>query len=214
MANSLVKAPVFINAKYINATNDSQVGGAVVAAPSGVQISQGQQTLPGDRIVVDDATALALSATATGTLYGGIYMYVQTLSSSTAAPAVGTAAFFRAADVGVQYMVTADGQPSAAVPAFIAGVFVNAITKGNYGWIQLAGVATVQFDAAAPTDATAGRPVFAKISPTTPGAFDSGISVTIATTVTQLPLILGTAIETPTNAGLKKVLINRGLGRL
>src|ERR1700676_698809 len=89
----------FLTARYLNDVNDATLGGQIQSVPAGVPASQGIQTQPGDRIVLDDATALALSDTAIGTLWGGIYEYVQSKAASTAAPAVGIAAFFLAADV-------------------------------------------------------------------------------------------------------------------
>src|ERR1700758_821268 len=94
----LTKQADQLTARFLNDVNDAVAGGAIVSLPSGVTGPAVSATQPGDRIVLDDATALALSDTAIGTLFGGIYMYVQTLSSSTAAPARGTGAFIRAAD--------------------------------------------------------------------------------------------------------------------
>src|SRR5271163_1273620 len=136
----LTKQAVFVASK-LNLVNDTVAGGAIVSLPAGLTGPQVSQTLPGDKIVLDDVGAAALSATATGTLYGGVYMYVLTLSSSTASPARGTAAFWRAADIPSAlaglYQVTADVQPLTTVPTFFAGVFLNAVTKGNYGWMQI-----------------------------------------------------------------------------
>src|SRR5579863_2181144 len=113
----LTKQANWQSAKYLNTVNDVAAGGQQVSVPSGVTQVQANQLYPGDRILLDDVSALALSDTVnTGTLYGGIYTYVQTLSSSTAAPARGAAAFYRAADLPPAftpplYQVTADGQP-------------------------------------------------------------------------------------------------------
>src|SRR5271154_1552544 len=137
----LTKQAVFETAQYLNTVNDTASGGAVLTLPPGAPAPSTSQTIPGDRIVLDDVTAAALSSTAIGTLYGGIYEYVATLSSSTAAPARGAAAFYRAADLppaftAPLYQVTADANPTTTLPTLIAGVFINAITKGNFGWIQ------------------------------------------------------------------------------
>lgn len=210
MADSFVKSPAYVNAKYLNDVNDSVVGGALLGVPSGVQSSQGQQTLPGDRIILDDATALALSDTAVGTLYGGIYMYVLSKSGSTAAPAAQVPAFFLAADIGVQYQVTPDAQPTAAIPTFFAGVYINAISKGQYGWIQIAGIATVTYQGTV-TSTTAGHTVNVGISQTPP-AFDAGVATY---TALLYGLCVGVAIDAPANAGTgKKILLKTGLGRL
>src|SRR5882724_318408 len=91
----LTKQADQLTARFLNDVNDATSGGAVVSAPSGVTAVQASATQPGDRIVLDDATALALSDTAVGTLFGGVYMYVGTLTPETAAPARGKFAFWR-----------------------------------------------------------------------------------------------------------------------
>lgn len=74
-----------------------------------------------------------------GTLYGGVYKYVQTASGSTASPARGQLAFWSDPD---NFVVSAD-----ATDGNQAGVFLNSITKGNWGWIQVGGIASVLFRA-------------------------------------------------------------------
>src|ERR1700685_2654558 len=125
----LTKQAELLSIRFLNQVNDSVAGGAVASVPAGAAVVQSSQTLPGDRIVLDDATALALSNTTVGTLYGGIYMYVQA-STTTLAIALGGIAFYKQADVGVAYAVYGDAQPAAATPSFIAGIFINAITSG------------------------------------------------------------------------------------
>lgn len=79
-----------------------------------------------------------------GTLYHGRYQCIQLISTS-AASLRGQAAFWPTASLSAQlapsrYQVTAsvtNGQQ--------AGVFINALTPGNYGWIQLDGLCTVQW---------------------------------------------------------------------
>lgn len=76
MANSFSKQPVWLGG-YLNAVNDSVVGGLITTVPNGVSASQGNQTLPGDHIVFDEATANGLSLATTGTVHGGYFQYVQ-----------------------------------------------------------------------------------------------------------------------------------------
>lgn len=197
----LTKQATFLTFKFLNDVNDSASGGVPVSLPAGVPLPQSSQTLPGDRIVLDDATALALSDTTVGTLFGGIYMYVQTLAAGTTAPARGAAAFIRAADfpggATQAYMVTGDPQPTAAIPTFVAGVFINAITKGNFGWIQVGGTMSCLFDATI-TAAAVGNPVTLKIGSTT-GTFDVGVAVaaTLAGTIAAVDTLVGMAIVLP-----------------
>jgi hypothetical protein len=201
-----------LTARFLNDVNDSVSGGAIVSLPSGVSSPAVSATQPGDRIILDDATALALSDTSVGTLYGGIYEYVQTLSSSTAAPAVGTAAFFRSGDIGgaTPYMVTADAQPTTAVPTYFQGVFINAITKGNFGWIQVAGIASCLFDSAV-TAAAAGNSVSVKVSAAVASTFDVGVSVASALLYASM---VGVAVTLPATSTISKVAITRFISRL
>jgi hypothetical protein len=207
----------FLTAANLNDVNDSVVGGQIQSVPSAVPASQGIQTLPGDRIILDDATAFALSDTTIGTLYGGIYMYVQA-TWTTAAAAFGTAAFYKAADVGnlaptspntTAYVVYSDAQPSTTVPSYFAGVFISAPTKNNYCWIQIQGMATCLFDSAV-TAAAAGNWVSVKVSSAVASCFDVGAAVGVVT----LSALVGTAVGLPVISTASKVSIWRGFGRL
>jgi hypothetical protein len=205
----LTKQAVMLTAKYLNDVNDSVQGGAIFTIPSPVQGPAWSQTIPGDRLVLDDASALALSDTVVGTLYGGVYEYVQTYLSSAAAPARGQAAFWLIASLPpntpLAYQVTADAQPTAALPAYIAGVFINAVTKGNYGWIQNAGIASILPDSSM-TSAALATTISAKVSPTNASTFDAGV---VLSTVT-LANVFGVAIGTPVASTISQVIITRG----
>jgi len=207
----LTKQADRLTAKFLNDVNDLVSGGAVVSVPSGAPSPQVSQTQPGDRIVLDDATALALSDTAVGTLYGGVYMYAGTLSSATATYIRGRIAFYRSNELpggATQgYIVTSDANPTAAVPAYIAGILLNTLTAGNFGWIQVAGTASVGFDATLTASAT-GASVSAKVSASTgtPSAADAGAVLSTTTLAFQL----GVAIGSPISSTISSVIITRG----
>lgn len=196
--------------RFLNSTNDANSGGQIVSLPVGAPSPAVSQTIPGDRIVLDDATASALSNTTIGTLYGGVYMYVGTLSTSTALPARGQIAFWRSNELPggatQAYTCTADAQPTTAIPAYIAGVFINAITKGNYGWIQVAGTASVFYDSTITAPAQ-GITVSAKVSAGVPSTGDAGVAIS----TTTLAFVLGVAIGSPTSSTISSVIITRGL---
>ena len=206
---NLVKQADFQTAKFLNAVNDAASGGVIVSLPAGVQSPYVSQTIPGDRIVLDDATALALSQTSVGTLYGGVYMYVGTVATASASPARGLIAFWPTGNLPngatPSYVASSDAAPTAALPAYIAGVFINALTKGNFGWIQVAGTASVQFDGAVTSSALAAT-VSAKVSPTNASTADSNV---VLTTIT-LANVLGVAIGTPITSAISAVIITRG----
>jgi hypothetical protein len=204
----LTKQAVLLTAKYLNDVNDAVAGGAPVSVPSGAPVVQYSQTIPGDRIVLDDATALALSDTVVGTLYGGVYQYVG--NTSDGASVRGKVAFFQAADVGGSasvYRVNTVAKPATNVPSYIAGIFINAITASYFGWIQVAGAASVLFDSVALTAIAAGNWVSAKVSATTAGTADVGAAVGVVT----IAALIGVAVGLPTSATVSTVMITRGL---
>src|ERR1700728_27958 len=112
----------------------------------------------GSRIWVDGSPPGVRYDSAVGTLYGGEYQYVQTFLTSTAAPAVGQPAAWawdQANAAFESYIVTPDTNSAIRTGRF-AGVYINALTKGQYGWIQVTGKASVLFKngltAATPAD--------------------------------------------------------------
>jgi hypothetical protein len=196
--------------RFLNSTNDATSGGQIVSLPTGVTGPAVSQTIPGDRIVLDDATAAALSNTTVGTLYGGVYMYVGTLATATQAPRRGGIAFWRSNELPggatLGYTCTSDAQPTAAIPSYIAGVFINSITAGNFGWIQVAGTASVLYDSSV-TAAATGISVSAKVSASLPATADAGVALSITTLAFQL----GVAIGSPVSSTISSVIITRGL---
>jgi hypothetical protein len=205
----LTKQADFLTAKFLNDVNDAASGGIIVSVPSGAPSPAVSQTIPGDRIVLDDATALALSDTAVGTLYGGIYMYVQ-YKTTTQAAARGGIAFYKQADVGTAYIAYGDAQPATATPSFIAGIFLSAPTANNYCWIQIAGVASVLFDSAV-TATTVGSMVAAKVSATVASTADNA-PVVSQQTVADL---LGVSIQTVAASTVSQVSLTRSpFGRI
>jgi hypothetical protein len=200
----LTKQAVQLSSKYLNDINDASVGGVIVSVPSGVPSPQIYSAQPGDRIVLDDATALALSDTTIGTLYGGVYMYVQ-FKTTTRAAVKGGIVFFAAADLGTSYIAYGDALPTTAVPTYIAGVLICVLTTTYYGWIQVAGVATVLFDAGM-TAAAAGNWVSAKVSPGTASTADCGAAAGVVT----LAAMLGVAVGLPVTSTASTVMLTRG----
>ena len=139
-----------LNANY----QDGAIGGQLNTAPSGLQTSQGQQTLPGDRILLSPADALAASNNNNAVLYTGSYRYVAIKNNSTSNPALGHGAFWvdvtgaNNTTTDGQYQVQSDEAANFGVVQF-AGVFLKGITlnanNNYYWWIQEAGKATLAF---------------------------------------------------------------------
>lgn len=204
-AGYFTKQADMLTAKFLNDVNDATLGGAVVSVPSGVQAPQSSATLPGDRIILDDATALALSDTAIGTLFGGIYMYVQ-FKTTTRAAVRGGIVFFKTADIGTAYIAYGDADPSTTVPTHVAGILINVITTAQYGWIQVAGAASVLFDSASLTAIADGNWVTVKVSATTASTADVGAVAGVVT----IAALLGVACGIPTSATVSTVMLFRG----
>lgn len=129
-------------------------------------------------------------------LYGGKYQYVKLYLSSSASAVAGQVAFWYDLD---DYVVTADY--SAAIPA---GVFLNAITKGQYGWIQTEGLATVLFRAAiTKTTPAIGDTVIVQVG----AAVGEVLADATGLTSVESSRILGTAVQAPTNGASKLVAL-------
>jgi len=213
----LTKQAIMLTARYLNTVNDTVSGGAIFALPSGVQPPAWSQTIPGDRLVLDDVSALALSDTTnTGTLYGGVYMYVGTLATATASPGRGQLAFWPIPNLPAgatpSYICSSDVQPNTLLPAYIAGVFINGnaapavpLVKGNFGWIQVAGVASFLPDSTLTSTALAAT-ISAKVSATVASSCDAGVALTTVT----LANVLGVAIGTPVISTISQCIITRG----
>lgn len=111
---------------------------------SGSSTGTGAQPYPGQLGAI-----IALSETEAGnrgknvTLHAGRYQYVQFKSGSTASNAAGQVVFYSSAADRAAYIVTPD--VTANTQGQIAGITLGSNTKGNYGWIQTAGVAGVKF---------------------------------------------------------------------
>jgi hypothetical protein len=78
MANSWNKQPVWqgTGSSYLNSVNDATIGGQITTVPN-AYASEGNQTLPGDHVVYDEAAANAAGNPALPQLHGGYFQYVQ-----------------------------------------------------------------------------------------------------------------------------------------
>lgn len=133
--NGFLKQPQQLPGTYLNAGSGmSTQGGQLTTAPSPLVASQGMQDIPGDRMILDAADALALSDTSIGTLYGGLYQFVHVEENPTATATRGRLAFW-----ANDSATTGDYDVSPDEDTFIAGVFINTLTDDYYWWIQIAG---------------------------------------------------------------------------
>jgi hypothetical protein len=149
MPSGWVKQPQQISAlggagKLNGGAGDTVVGGLLTGVPAGLNISAGMQDIPGDRMVLGEEDAAAVTNTAIGTLYGGLYQYVVTKLTSTATPTINRAMFWDTAVANSTFQTTPDESGSQGVAPF-AGVNIQTLTKGNAWWIQSAGRVAAKF---------------------------------------------------------------------
>jgi|ERR1041384_3266733 hypothetical protein len=172
---------VQIPANLNGGTGDAQPG-TTAASGSGSVTYPGQV---GAIIQLTETMANQLSAASGGfaTLHQGMYQYVQFLSTSTQANAAGNVAFW---SNRLTKVVTPDATGNLRA---VAGIILQANTKGYYGWIQISGVGTVNFKLSATP--AAGDLVIVDQSASTVGTAD------VATSTITGPIegsLLGTAI--------------------
>lgn len=141
----------------LNAVNDPVVGQTV----TGGQSYDGQL---GAVMILNAAEALALTDTSgtVPTLYGGKYQYVRFYTSQSGTTIAGGPMYWQDRD---NFVVTADVPTNGAG---FAGMALNVVTKGNYGFIQVSGKAILNVAAITKATPAIGDP----ISTSTIGIFD------------------------------------------
>ncbi len=129
MSMNLLNNSPRITTGFLNTVDDA-LPGQLVAGTAGLGPTYSGQL--GGILVASGLEAARLAGNSI-TLYGGIYQYVRFKAGSTAANIRGGPVYW---DDRENYVVTPD-VPTGA-PDF-AGVSLNAVTKGNYGWILVGG---------------------------------------------------------------------------
>ena len=135
MPNRVEQPIVRTTYRALNDINDAYPGGQQSVSGANVYAAQ-----LGMRTWLDGNPGGVPYDPSIGTLYGGCYQYVQFLSTDTNAPARGLLYVWSNTET---YVVT--NNTTAANGGFLAGVALNTLTKGNYGWIQTKGKASVKF---------------------------------------------------------------------
>lgn len=162
----------------------------------------------GQTVVLSNADALKQSKTSVGTLYEGIYQLVKFSSAVTRGELLfwDTLANNGLNDYEVTHTVT-------AAAAFRAGVclFTDANASGKYGWVQVAGLASMLYANSAV--GTIGLGVIQATALDTPlltvATVNTVAAATAWTSTFQLAFI-GLAYETPAQNDVKRVLMNLG----
>lgn len=193
-----------IIARALNSVDDPAPGVPLSSSQASGSIIQPYYGMVGKRLVCTAAMAAKLSDTTIATLYEGIYQYVQFKSGSTATPARGALVYWYDFE---NYIITPDVSATSNFggdnSGLIAGVILNSVTKGNYGFIQIAGKAGVLFT----TPITKTTPVqgdFVTANSTTTNKADVLADATGLTGPT-MKRALGVSIETPVANAIKLV---------
>lgn len=182
---------------YLNTVNDPAPG-VPLTSPSG-SIVQSYDGQVGGKLTLDTKAALALSLTTIGTLYAGVYMYVKFKSDSTATVARGNIVFW--SDMA-NYEVTPD--VTATTASLVAGIGICVVTKGQYGFIQVAGKASVLFGTV-----TKGAPAIGDLVSVIATPLAKGDVILDATALTSplAKLVIGVSIEAAASDTIKTVLL-------
>ena len=201
MPSGLHHPIVRVTTAKLNTVNDATPGGSV-ADITGLGQAPGQV---GDEVWLDETSPTAFDSSV-GTLYAGGYKYVQ-LDSASVQPNYGEVLFWkqptsRTAPYVVTRTVTDGNQ---------AGIYINAssgskaLIPGNFGFIQIAGTATVLFGTI-----TKATPAVKDLVYCTSGANTADV-IADATAVTSpiLKRLLGIAEVAPANAATSLVMLEQ-----
>lgn len=185
-----------ITTGFLNTVDDVTAGGPV-ASGTGANQYQGQL---GKTLELDAEGAAARSDTAVATLFGGIYQYIRTKAGSTIAPARGLVASRDPATAGfTDYVVTPDLQTGNSL---VAGIYLSALTKGQFGFIQVAGIADVQGIASfAETPAVGDMVLLAT------GAVMDNLAGATDVDPLEMQAVIGVAEQVPANGDITRVLL-------
>lgn len=185
----------------LNTVNETVIAGQ--AGMTGASKFGGQL---GKAIWLDSSQVAGMFSSTIGTLYGGAYRYVKLSSASTPAIVRGQILFWDNAAAENAYQVTAVQTTTTLVASSIAGVALNVITAGNYGFIQVAGIASIKYRGTITGTAASGRPVVVSVA----GGADLGLGDIVDTAGIE-PIQVGWAIDTPVAGSTLRVNLNNFL---
>jgi len=199
-----------VSSGALNNTGDPAIG-QPLASPSGSIVipfdgQLGQKYAVGGLTAGSFSEALRLSNTTIGTLYGGIYQYVQFKSDSSGANIRGGILFW--SDIP-NFIVTPD--VTLATQGAIAGVSLAVNVKGNYGYFQVAGLASVLFKSSiTKTTPAVGDLVIVDQGGGTPTARGDVLADSTNITSPIAKSIIGWAYDLPVGGAVSRVMLTRG----
>ena len=198
-----------ISTGLLNTVNDE----VIANAPGFVSTSSRFAGQLGKVLYVSQDQIALLTSTTIGTLYGGGYMYVRRRATDDSSPALaaGKIAFIDTVVSNWEsaYQVTTDENLSSSDNAvMIAGIFINNIEPGNYGFIQILGEATVRFRSVLTAAGAIGSRAYAAGAGDT--GLDQGTADVLTTDSTSLAnaRYLGRCVTAPAASATARVLLN------
>ena len=172
---------IIVSTGLLNTVNDTVVGGTASGASGSAKFG-GQL---GKSLYVSDEQIAQMYSSTVGTLYAGVYQYVQFKAADTV-PVLGQAAFWASGTTAQSYTVSTASNGGATNTPRPAGVFISVPTAGNYCFIQTWGIVTVKYKNGLTVAAATGLPVIANSD----GTFDTNAG-------TNVPQFVGTAWTLP-----------------
>jgi hypothetical protein len=191
---------IIVSTGLLNTVNDSAIGGAGTGA-SGTSRFGGQL---GKQLWVSSEQISQMYSSTIGTLYAGCYQYVKIAAAQTLV--VGDLLYWDQAAATNTFTVTKDATTTTFNYESFAGFCINVITAGNYGFIQIAGVATGKYVSSITGTKAIGRPVMGSIA--TAGRIDV---IDAAITGGTQNNFLGWALSLPTDNSLGTVQLSQRL---
>lgn len=189
-----------VSTGLLNTVNDSVI--ANQAGISGVSKFGGQL---GKVLWVSDEQIAQMYSSTVGVLYAGAYQYVQLAADQTIVR--GDLLYWDQGEAANSYVVTLAADTTSYNYQSYAGFALNTITAGNYGFIQIAGLATGLYVASITGTKARGRTVFASVA--TAGRID--IKDDLATTggAHLANEFIGWAVDLPTDNTVGLIQIGR-----
>ena len=195
------ESPVIrVSTGLLNTVNDSVIGNQ--EGISGQSKFGGQL---GKILWVSSEQIAQMFSSTIGTLYAGAYQYVK-FATDIGAIVRGQLMYWDQVEDSNEFVVTDDVDSTTFNYESFAGFALNVITAGNYGFMQIAGIATGLYVAAITGTKAIGRPVMGSIA--TSGRIDV---IDAAITGGTQNNFLGWAVSLPTDNTLGTVQLSQRL---
>jgi hypothetical protein len=145
-----------VSTGQLNTVNDTVAGGQENTGMAGTVGPKFGGQLGKILLVTSEQIAL-LSDSDIGTLYAGAYQYVQLASGDSPAAGIGEGLFWQGTPSS--FIVSTDSNGGFTNTPSVAGIYIGGMAPGNYGFMQIEGIATVRYASTLTVAAATGLPV-------------------------------------------------------